>query len=65
VHDHSFTFDDEDSATRLCGLSGMGANLMGTWETSSSVSTSVVPLIILQHRSILEIASNRNIRYCH
>lgn len=65
VHGHSFTYDDEDSGNRLCGLSGMGQNLLGSWETASSVSTSVVPLLILQHRSILEIGSSRNIRYVH
>lgn len=65
VHAHNFGYDDEDSGTRLTGLSGMGQNLLGTWETVSSVNTSVVPLIIIQHKSILEIGSGRNIRYVH
>jgi hypothetical protein len=65
VHAHNFGFDDEDSATRLVGLSGLGNNLLGTWETSSAVSTVVVPLIILQHKSILEIGQGRCIRYVH
>jgi hypothetical protein len=65
VHGHNFGYDDDESGSRLCGLSGMGNNLLGRWETVSSVSTSVVPLLILQHRGILEIGGSRNVRYVH
>lgn len=65
VHGHSFTYDDEDSSNRLCGLSGMGQNILGTYEAVSAVNTNVIPLVILQHKSVLEIGANRQPRYVH
>lgn len=65
VHCHSFTYDDEDSKNRLCGISGLGTQLLGVWETSSSQSGAVLPMVFVQHKSILEIGSNRVVRYVH
>lgn len=65
VHAHSFTFNDGDSHHRLCGLSGAGNQLIGSWTTNATVTDNVLPLIILQHKSILEIGSGKSIRYIH
>lgn len=65
VHAHSFTYDDEESKNRLCGLSGLGTQLLGMWETVSSQADTVLPMIFVQHKSILEIGSNRVVRYVH
>lgn len=65
VHAHSFTYDDEESKNRLCGLSGAGTQLLGVWETSSSQLDTVLPMIFVQHKSILEIGSGRVVRYVH
>jgi len=65
LHAHSFTYDDDASDGRLCGLSGMGQNLLGGWHVVGTANQLVVPLIILQHKSVLEIGAGRNIRYVH
>lgn len=65
VHAHSFTFNDNDSSHRLCGLSGAGNQLLGSWTTMATPTDNVLPLIILQHKSILEIGSGKSIRYIH
>jgi hypothetical protein len=63
VHVHSFTYDDEDSSHRMCGLSGLGTALLGTFDTVSTQADNVQPMVYLQHKSVLEVGANRVIRY--
>lgn len=66
VHVHSFTYDDEDSSNRMCGLSGLGSQLLGTFDTvSSQADANLLPFVFIQHKSVLEVGSNRCIRYIH
>lgn len=65
THAHSFTYNDSESSHRLCGLSGAGNMLLGSWTTNASVADNVLPLIVLQHKSVLEIGSGKSIRYIH
>ena len=62
----NFSWNDDDSAVRKCGISALGQNLIGSVEglgTSASNAADVVqPLVILQSKAVLEIASNRVVR---
>jgi hypothetical protein len=64
VFANSFTFDDEDSKSRKCGLSALGNALQGSWDyTAATVVADVVqPIIIMETKSVLEIAPNRAVR---
>lgn len=63
VAGNSFSWNDEDSESRKCGLTALGQSLMGSWETlgtsASNANDVVQPIIILQTKSVLEIANNR------
>jgi hypothetical protein len=66
VHAHSFTYDDEDSSHRMCGLSGLGSQLLGTFDTvSTQADANLLPFIFIQHKSVLEVGSSRTVRYIH
>ena len=66
VHGNNFSWNDSDLGVRKCGLSALGQNLIGSYEslgTSASNAGDVVqPLIILQTKSVLEVAPNRVVR---
>ena len=66
VHGNNFSWNDSDSGVRKCGLSALGQNLIGSYEslgTSASNAGDVVqPLVILQTKSVLEVAANRVVR---
>jgi hypothetical protein len=55
VHAHSFTYNDDESDHRMCGLSGLGTQLLGTYETVSTQNDSVLPIVFIQHKSVLEV----------
>lgn len=66
VHANSFTFDSDggpDAASRKCGLSGLGMNLSGSWETAmgNTVGDLVQPLVILEQKSVLMVGPNRSV----
>lgn len=58
THAHSFTYPDSEGAHRLCGLSGRGNQLLGTWETSGS-GANLQPLLWLNAKSIMRIGANK------
>jgi len=58
VHAHSFTYPDADDSHRLCGLSGRGNQLLGSW-TTTGAGTNLQPLIWLKHKSVMRIGSNK------
>lgn len=58
VHAHSFTYPDSEDSHRLCGLSGRGNQLLGSFDTVGS-GNNVQPLIWLQHKSILRIGASK------
>ena len=59
----NFSWNDDDSANRKCGLSALGQNLIGSIETlgtsASNAGDVVQPLVVLQTKSVLEVAGNR------
>lgn len=65
THCHSFTYDDDESPHRMCGLSGLGSQLLGTWDTISTQSDTVLPFVFVQHKSVLEIGNSKVVRYIH
>jgi hypothetical protein len=65
VHAHSFTYHDDESDNRLCGLSGLGSQLLGTFETASPLAGPVLPVVFVEHKSVLEVGANRACRYVH
>ena len=65
VHGVNFVWDDPQALTRVSGISGLGNQLLGTWESVSTQTDSCLPFIFLQHRSVLQLSANRNIRYIH
>jgi hypothetical protein len=67
VHANSFTYDADggsDAASRKCGLSALGQNLMGSWETYATAgqADTVQPLLILECKSVLEVGAGRTVR---
>lgn len=60
VHAHSFTYPDADDSHRLCGLSGKGNQILGSW-TTTGAGTNLQPLIWLKHKSVLRIGSNKQV----
>jgi hypothetical protein len=58
THVHSFTVLDDPNEHRLCGLDGRGNQIVGNWSTSGSADT-VIPVLWLQHKSLLRIGSNK------
>lgn len=60
VHAHSFTYPDAEDSHRLCGLSGRGNQLLGSWDTTANgVSANRQPLIWLKHKSVMRIGSGK------
>lgn len=60
VHAHSFTYPDADENHRLCGLSGRGNQLLGSWDTTANgVGVARLPLIWLKHKSVMRINANK------
>lgn len=60
VHAHSFTYPDADDSHRLCGLSGRGNQLLGSWDTTAvGGAAQVQPLIWLKHKSIMRIGNSK------
>lgn len=67
VHSVSFTYDSDDEGNnRKCGLSALGQNLLGSFETTAygagNTSQSYIPLVILETKSVLEVAGARQVR---
>jgi hypothetical protein len=67
VHSVSFTYDsDDEGKNRKCGLSALGQNLIGAFETTAygagNTSQSYIPLVILETKSVLEVANARQVR---
>lgn len=70
VHANSFTYDSDggpEAHARKCGLSALGQNLQGSWETNAlggqnATSDPVQPLVILETKSVLEIGPSRSVR---
>ena len=65
LHANSFTFNDPDSSSRKCGLSGAGNQLLGAWNVISTGTNNVLPFITLIHKSSLILASGRAVSYKH
>jgi hypothetical protein len=62
VHARSFTYPDAEDSHRLCGLSGRGNQLLGSWDTnavSGGPHNQVQPLLWLKHKSIMRIGANK------
>jgi hypothetical protein len=66
VASETFSWNDEDSEVRKCGLSALGNNLIASWETlgtsASNANDVVQPLVILETKSVLEIGPSRTVR---
>lgn len=67
AHGVSFTYDDDESPNRACGLSGQAQQLIGSWESLATAGQSdeAMPLIIVQLKSVLQVGANRNVNYMH
>jgi hypothetical protein len=61
VHARSFTYPDAEDSHRLCGLSGRGNQLLGSWDTNAIAGThpAVQPILWLKHKSIMRIGANK------
>lgn len=62
VHAHSFTYPDAEDSHRLCGLSGRGNQLLGSWDTTANAGgpfAQVQPLLWLKHKSVMRVGSNK------
>ena len=59
AHGVNWSWNDEDSTSRKCGLSSLGQNLQGSYETSSTGSNVYQPLLIIQSKAMLEVGSGR------
>ena len=62
VHAHSFTYPDAEDAHRLCGLSGRGNQLIGSWDTNANSGgpfNQVQPILWLKHKSVMRVGSNK------
>jgi len=53
---------DDPNEHRLCGLDGRGNQVIGTFATSGSADN-VIPLLFIQHKSLLRVGSNKMIEY--
>ena len=63
VHGVNFSWNDVDSDVRKCGISALGQNLQGSYESfGNGQSDQVQPLIILQTKSVLEVGPARSVR---
>lgn len=67
-HGVSLTYDADgglDAANRKCGISALGMNLQGSYETRATAgqtTSNLLPLVIIQSKSVLEISSGRSAR---
>jgi hypothetical protein len=66
VHCNSFTYDSDggmDASSRKCGLSALGQNLQGSWETVGVNTTDTVqPIVVLETKAVLEVGPARTVR---
>jgi len=58
VHAHSFTYPDSEDSHRLCGISGRGNALLGSWDVEGT-GAQVQPLLWLKHKSVMRIGANK------
>jgi hypothetical protein len=61
----SFTYDEDgpDAALhRKCGLSALGNNLVGSYETAGTGGSSLMPLVILETKAVLEVGPSKAVR---
>jgi hypothetical protein len=58
VHAHSFTYPDSEDSHRLCGLSGRGNQLQGSFETVGA-GGNIQPLLWLKCKSVLRIGAGK------
>lgn len=58
LHARSFTYPDTEDSHRLVGLSGRGNQILGTFSTTGSGSN-MLPIVWLQHKSVLRVASGK------
>jgi hypothetical protein len=61
----SFTYDEDgpDAALhRKCGLSALGNNLVGSYESTGTGGSSLMPLVVLETKAVLEVGPSKAVR---